>query len=57
MTHETMEDVDAGRVIDHQAIQAWFDSLRADKPLPSPVQCLFSEPAKRRQTWSVCTSI
>lgn len=38
MTLEALEDVDAGRVIDHQAIQAWADSLAADKPLPPPVQ-------------------
>ena len=27
MTLEALEDVDAGRLIDHQAIQAWSDSL------------------------------
>ncbi|MFT3759964.1 CopG family ribbon-helix-helix protein [Thauera sp.] len=26
LTHETLADVDAGRVIDHQAMQAWADS-------------------------------
>jgi predicted transcriptional regulator len=38
MTLEALEDVDAGRVIDHQAIQVWADSLGTDKPLPSPVE-------------------
>lgn len=36
MTLEALEDVDAGRVIDHQAVQAWADSLDTDKPLPPP---------------------
>lgn len=36
MTLEALEDVDAGRVIDHQAVQAWADSLGTDKPLPPP---------------------
>lgn len=38
MTLEALEDVDAGRVIDHRAIQAWADSLGTKKPLPSPVK-------------------
>ncbi|MEW6415130.1 MAG: ribbon-helix-helix domain-containing protein [Pseudomonadota bacterium] len=36
LTREALADVDAGRVIDHQAVQAWADSLSADKPLPVP---------------------
>ncbi|AMX99953.1 ribbon-helix-helix domain-containing protein [Mesorhizobium ciceri] len=36
LTLEAMADVDAGRVIDHQAVQAWAESLGADKPLPVP---------------------
>jgi len=36
MTLEALADVDAGRVIDHQAVQDWADSLGTDKPLPSP---------------------
>ncbi len=36
LTQEALADVDAGRVIDHQAVQAWADSLGADKPLPVP---------------------
>lgn len=36
MTLEALADVDAGRVINHQTIQAWADSLGTKKPLPSP---------------------
>lgn len=36
LTHEALTDVDAGRVIDHQAVQAWADSLSTDEPLPPP---------------------
>ena len=36
MTLEALADVDAGRVIDHQAIQAWADSLSTDQPLSVP---------------------
>lgn len=35
MTLEALEDVDAGRVIDHQAVQAWAAGLGTDKP-PKP---------------------
>lgn len=38
MTLEALADVDADRVIDHRAIQAWADSLGTDKPLPPPVE-------------------
>jgi predicted transcriptional regulator len=38
MTLEALEDVDAGRLIDHQAITAWADSLVTDKPLPPPTE-------------------
>ncbi len=38
MTLEALEDVDAGRVIDHHAVQAWADSLGTDKPPPSPTK-------------------
>lgn len=34
--HEALADVHDGRVIDHQAVQAWADSLSADQPLPVP---------------------
>lgn len=36
LTREGLADVDAGRVIDHQAVQAWADSLGTDEPLPAP---------------------
>jgi len=36
LTREALDDVDAGRVIDHQAVQAWADSLSTANPLPAP---------------------
>lgn len=36
LTREALADVDAGRVIDHQAVQAWADSLSSDEPLSVP---------------------
>ncbi|TPE64470.1 ribbon-helix-helix protein, CopG family [Sandaracinobacter neustonicus] len=36
LTLEALDDVRAGRVIDHQAVLAWADSLGSDKPLPPP---------------------
>lgn len=36
LTHEALADVDAGRVIDHQAVQAWAGSLGTEEPLPVP---------------------
>ncbi len=36
LTREAMADVDAGRVIDHQAVQAWADSLETEQPLAIP---------------------
>ena len=36
LTQEALLDVDAGHVIDHHAVQAWADSLDADKTLPAP---------------------
>jgi predicted transcriptional regulator len=36
LTREALADVDAGRVIAHQAVQAWADSLDTDRPLPLP---------------------
>lgn len=36
LTMEALADVDAGRVIDHQSVQAWAASLDTDKPLPVP---------------------
>jgi len=37
LTREALADMDAGRVIDHQAVQAWADSLSTDTPMPVPV--------------------
>ncbi len=36
LTREALADVDAGHVIDHQAVQAWADSLDSDNPLDVP---------------------
>ncbi|MNE73481.1 CopG family ribbon-helix-helix protein [Pseudomonas sp. A-B-19] len=36
LTREALADVDAGRVIDHQAVQAWAESLGTESPLPVP---------------------
>lgn len=36
MTREALADVDAGRIIDDDAVQAWADSLNTDHPLPAP---------------------
>lgn len=38
LTLEALDDVDAGRVIDHQAVQAWADSLMGEAPLPVPAE-------------------
>jgi len=37
LTQEALVDVDFGRVIDHQVVQAWADSLGTDQPLPVPL--------------------
>lgn len=36
LTREALADVDAGRVIDHQAVQAWAETLGTGDPLPVP---------------------
>lgn len=36
LTLEALADVDAGAVIEHQAVQAWAASLDTDTPLPVP---------------------
>ncbi len=36
LTLEALADVDTGHVIDHQAVQAWAESLSTPKPLPVP---------------------
>ncbi len=37
LTLEALADVDAGRVISHQAVQAWAGSLDSRQPNPIPV--------------------
>jgi predicted transcriptional regulator len=34
LTLEALADVDAGRLIDHQAVQDWAESLETRNPLP-----------------------
>jgi len=36
LTREALADVDAGHVIDHQAVQAWADSLDTEQAIPAP---------------------
>ena len=36
LTREALADVDAGRVINHQTVKTWADSLNAENPLPAP---------------------
>lgn len=36
LTREALADVEAGRVIDHQSVQAWADSLDSDSPKDVP---------------------
>jgi hypothetical protein len=36
LTHEALADVKTDRVVNHQSVQAWADSLDADEPLPVP---------------------
>lgn len=38
LTLEALADVDAGHVIDHEAVLAWADSLSTDQPLPPPAR-------------------
>jgi len=37
MTLDALLDVDEGRVLDHDRITAWADSLTTEAPLPPPV--------------------
>ncbi|EEQ1570367.1 ribbon-helix-helix protein, CopG family [Escherichia coli] len=50
LTLEALDDVTSGQVIDHQAVQAWADSLSTDNPLPVPSP---QTPGRRMQNWSV----
>lgn len=36
LTREALADVKANNVTDHQAVQAWAESLDSEKPLPAP---------------------
>jgi len=36
LTLEALQDVDAGRLVDHQSVQAWAASLDTDRPLEVP---------------------
>lgn len=36
LTHAALADVDTDHIIDHEAIQAWADSLNINHPLPTP---------------------
>ena len=36
LTREGLADVDEGRVVDHDAVQAWADSLDTDEPRSIP---------------------
>lgn len=36
LTREALADVEAGRVIDQQSVQAWADSLDSDNPMEVP---------------------
>lgn len=36
LTLEALSEVDSNAIIDHQAVQAWAESLNTDKPLPVP---------------------
>ena len=36
LTQEGLADVDAGRLIDDEAMRAWADSLGTDRELPVP---------------------
>lgn len=38
LTLEGLADVDAGRTVDHVAVEAWSESLGTEQPLPLP-QC------------------
>lgn len=37
MTLEALADVDAGRLISHESMLVWAESLGSDEPLPPPL--------------------
>ena len=44
LTKEALADVEAGRVVDHEAVQSWADSLNTDHPLNIDEICKNSDP-------------
>ncbi len=36
LTLEGLADVEEGRILDHEAVRAWVDSLDTEHPLPPP---------------------
>lgn len=38
LTLEALADIDAGRLVDHDAMLAWADSLGTDSPLALPTE-------------------
>ncbi|MDK2797060.1 MAG: hypothetical protein PWQ19_610 [Tepidiphilus sp.] len=36
LTMEALADVDAGRVLEHRAVEEWAERLGTDQPLPMP---------------------
>ena len=36
LTLEALADVDEGRIIDHDDVQKWAESLNTENPLPAP---------------------
>lgn len=36
LTLEGLADVDAGRLIDHELVEAWISSVGTEAPLPAP---------------------
>lgn len=36
MIQEALDDVDAGRLVPHETVSLWLDSLGSDTPLPRP---------------------
>ncbi len=46
-TLDALADVDAARVVDHDAVRAWAASLRSETPLTAPVAAPAHTRAKR----------
>jgi predicted transcriptional regulator len=38
LTLEALAEVDTGKVVEHQSVQAWADSLSTAKPLRPPTR-------------------